>query len=161
MSQVEDDLRPALSVLDRLVDSEPGSSVEARVSGAESLRQLKESVRRDLEWLLNTRRKTFELPDDFEEIRRSVAVFGVHDFSTMSVRNSADQDFICRMLQDAIKVFEPRLRDVTVNVAAGREFEHTLHFHIQAYLEVDPAPEQVNFDTSLQLFTTEFKVRGE
>ncbi len=161
MSQFENDSRTTLSVLDRLVDLEPGNSSEVPVSGAESLRQLKESVRRDLEWLLNTRQRTPEISADFKELRRSLAAFGVRDFSTMSARNTADQDLICRALRDAIRIFEPRLRDVAVTAEKGREFEHTLHFRIQAYLDVDPAPEQVNFDTSLQLFSTEFKVRGE
>ena len=160
MSQLENDSRTTLSILDRLVDGEPGNPTEAPASGTESLRQLKESVRRDLEWLLNTRQRTPDISTDFKELRRSLAAFGVRDFSTMSVRNSADQDFICRALQDAISIFEPRLRDVTVTAEQGREFEHTLRFRIQAFLEVDPAPERVNFDTSLQLFSTEFKVRG-
>ena len=46
-----------LSVLDRLTDNDPKSpTVEAPLSRAESVRALKAGVRRDLEWLLNTRR---------------------------------------------------------------------------------------------------------
>ncbi len=161
MSQLDNDSRTTLSVLDRLLDREPGKAVEEPASGAESLRRLKESVRRDLEWLLNTRQRTPEISADFKELRRSLAAFGIRDLSTMSIRNSADRDLICRALQDAIGIFEPRLRSVTVTAETGREFEHTLHFRIQAYLDIDPAPEQVNFDTSLQLFSSEFKVRGE
>jgi len=161
MSRFENDSRIALSVLDRLIDREPGNLNEAPASRAESLRQLKESVRRDLEWLLNTRRLVHEISADLKETLRSLAAFGVSDFSTMGVRNLADQDRMCRVVQDAIRNFEPRLRDVTVTAELGREFEHMLHFRIQAYLDVEPAPEQVNFDTSLQVFSTEFKVQGE
>ncbi|MBZ5499893.1 MAG: type VI secretion system baseplate subunit TssE [Acidobacteriia bacterium] len=161
MSRFETDSRIALSVLDRLIDCEPGNLNEAPASRAESLRQLKESVRRDLEWLLNTRRPIHEISAELKETLRSLAVYGVSDFSTLSARNLADQERMCRVVQDAIRTFEPRLRDVTVTAEPGREFEHMLHFRIRAYLEVEPAPEQVNFDTSLQIFSTEFKVQGD
>ena len=45
-----------ISVLDRLMDLEPGSGVENPLTRSQSVRLLKASVRRDLEWLLNSRR---------------------------------------------------------------------------------------------------------
>ncbi len=45
-----------LSVLDRLIDHEPDISGEAIPTRTQSVRQLKDGLRRDLEWLLNTRR---------------------------------------------------------------------------------------------------------
>ncbi len=48
-----------LSVIDRLIDQEPERKLEPPLSRAQSVRDLKAAVRRDLEWLLNTR-KTIE-----------------------------------------------------------------------------------------------------
>ena len=44
------------SVLERLIDREPDSPTDPPSTYAQSVRQLKLSLRRDLEWLLNTRR---------------------------------------------------------------------------------------------------------
>ncbi len=45
-----------IPVLDRLIDLEPGNQTENPPSRSQSERLLKRAVRRDLEWLLNTRR---------------------------------------------------------------------------------------------------------
>jgi len=44
------------SLLDRLIDDEPRNRAEAQDRRAHSLKELKDSVRRDLEALLNSRR---------------------------------------------------------------------------------------------------------
>ena len=54
----ERSIRPSL--LDRLIDEEPGNRGEAPDRRAQSLKELKDSVRRDLEWLLNSRRPPVE-----------------------------------------------------------------------------------------------------
>ena len=43
------------SIIERLIDPEPSSGVETPPTRAQSVRQLKAGLRRDLEWLLNTR----------------------------------------------------------------------------------------------------------
>jgi type VI secretion system protein ImpF len=55
MSRYDNEIRVTQSVLDRLIDLEPRLSSEPPKSNATSLADLKQSVRRDLEWLLNTR----------------------------------------------------------------------------------------------------------
>ena len=52
-----------ISVLDRLIDLEPDSRMENPLSRSQSVRLLKSAVRRDLEWLLNSRR-ICEPPDE-------------------------------------------------------------------------------------------------
>ena len=44
------------SVLERLIDRDRESPTDSPVTHAQSVRQMKSSLRRDLEWLLNTRR---------------------------------------------------------------------------------------------------------
>jgi type VI secretion system protein ImpF len=50
-------------ILDRLIDLEPLNRQEAPMTRAESLRQLRAAVKRDLEWLLNTTRMPIEVPE--------------------------------------------------------------------------------------------------
>src|SRR5580704_3209129 len=87
-----------LSVFDRLVDNEPRSpSVEAPLTRAESVRILRSAVRRDLEWLLNSRR----CPDDpgsaMPETENSVFNYGLPDFSTYAIASAKDQVKLVRV----------------------------------------------------------------
>jgi type VI secretion system protein ImpF len=161
MSRSDSEARITLSVLDRLLDSEPGSTVEAPPTRARSLRALKSAVRRDLEWLLNTRRSILPLPPNSESIERSLMMYGLPDFSAASVKSQADQARILRTLREAITLFEPRLRDVSVSLLPGEDNERSMRFRIEAQLQIDPAPEPVTFDTQLQLYTGTYEIKEE
>src|SRR5207302_1846366 len=56
MAQLEVERTVQWSVLDRLIDTDPHSPAEPSFTWAQSVRELKRALRRDLEWLLNTRR---------------------------------------------------------------------------------------------------------
>ena len=79
------DVTVTLAVLDRLIDREPENRVEAPLSRAQSVRLLKSAVRRDLEWLLNTRRIADEPEEGFREVNRSLYLYGLPDFSAYSM----------------------------------------------------------------------------
>ena len=158
MSRFDNEVRITLSVLDRLLDYEPDVSYEPPASRAKSLRLFKQAVRRDLEWLLNTRQLADGVPPGLKEVTSSLAAYGLPDFTTASASSAEDQDFVRRSIEEAIRVFEPRLRDVNVIVDAPRESERALRFRIDALLDVDPAPEPITFDTTLQLVNGEYKV---
>ena len=160
MAKIEGEVRITPSVLDRLIDEEPEVSREAPVSRLKSLRQLRSSVKRDLEWLLNTRRLIDEIPEDLKEVRDSLLMFGLPDFTSANVSSLADQNKVRRLVESAIERFEPLLKDVTVTVERGREFERSLHFRISANLQVDPAPEPVAFDTTLRPWNAEFEIQA-
>jgi type VI secretion system protein ImpF len=160
MAKIEGEVRITPSLLDRLTDEEPEISREAPVSRLKSLRQLRFAVRRDLEWLLNTRRLVDEIPEDLKEVRDSIMMFGLPDFTSTNVGSLTDQTRVRRLVESAIERFEPLLRDVAVVVEPGREFERSLHFRISANLQVDPAPEPVSFDTTLRPWNTEFEIQA-
>jgi len=151
-----------LSVLDRLIDEEPRVSGEAPLSRAQAVRTLKAAVRRDLEWLLNTRRIVEEPADNYKELNRSAYIFGLPDFSSMSIRSASDRDRLLRTVEEAIELFEPRLANVQLIPVEGEEKSiQTLRFRIDALLLMDPAPEQVFFDTVLQLTSQQYKIKGD
>jgi len=160
MPRLDEELRITLSVLDRLVDFEPEASHEALASRSKTLRQLKQAVRRDLEWLLNTR-QCFEVPEDLPALRDSFLSYGLPDFSTLSVKNAEDQSSLVAALENTLRRFEPRLEDVAVSLATVSPLERALRFRIDARLRVDPVPEPITFDTTLQLGSGNFAVKGE
>ena len=62
MARGDADIAVTPALLDRLIDLDPGASSDPPATRNQSVRQLKVSLRRDLEWLLNTRRTPEEAP---------------------------------------------------------------------------------------------------
>jgi type VI secretion system protein ImpF len=152
-----------LSVFDRLVDNEPRSpSVEAPLTRAESVRILRTAVRRDLEWLLNTRRNPEDPGPALPETESSLFNYGLPDFSTYAIASPKDQTRLVRALQSAVKTFEPRLANIRVTpVEINPKGLRTMRIRIEGLLMMDPAPEHISFDTTLQLTTGDFRVKDE
>jgi type VI secretion system protein ImpF len=142
-----------LSVLDRLQD-EPGAG--GMVSWSESVHQLKLSILRDMEWLLNTRRIFEKAPALYAEVQRSVYHYGIPDVSSMSQNPETISVHLVRHLEEAIQLFEPRLMSVRVipTAAEGRAVRYT----VEALLRMDPNPERIVFDTVLEPGRGEFQI---
>ena len=149
------------SLLDKLFDDSPKQPGDQNIFKASSLGQYKETVARDLEGLLNSRMALSEtLFDAFPQCRKSLMVYGLRDFSAMSLVNAYDRALICRSLEDAISRHEPRLHDVTVTLDEGNAPGGGLHFTIHALLDIRPAREPVSFDAMLQPSTLQYSVSG-
>jgi type VI secretion system protein ImpF len=161
MSRIDNEIRVQVSVLDRLVDYEPEINREPIASRSKNLRQLKQTVRRDLEWLLNTRQLAKGLPAELKQANDSVVAFGLPDFSALSIDSADDQKLIKREIEQAIRRFEQRLADVIVSLEPATPTERVLRFRIDARLKIDPAPEPITFDTVLQLGSGEYEVRTD
>jgi type VI secretion system protein ImpF len=150
------------SVLDRLLDFEPETNRESPKSRNQVLRELKQSVRRDLENLLNTRQRCLEWPDGLKELRQSLVNYGIPDFTGANLGAASDHEDFCRTLQAIIRQYEPRFKTVKVSLLTNVEpLDRTLRFRIDALLIADPAPEPVVFDSTLEPVTGNFAVKGE
>lgn len=158
MARKDLEIRVTPSVLDRLIDLEPKVSTEAPKSRSTSLHELKASVRRDLEWLLNTR-----CHGDFEEVenaevRQSVLFYGLPDIMGMSPKSPAEQKRLTKAIESAIRYFEPRFLSPKVTLDPVESVDRHLRFRIEAKLDVEPTPEPIVFDTILQTGSGEFGV---
>src|SRR5688572_10394243 len=161
MNKLDSDTRIIPSVLDRLIDRDPKALHEAPSSRLQSLNELKEAVKRDLEWLLNARQVVGGVPSELKELSRSLAAYGLPDFSSVSVKSPADQLRMQRALETTISAFEPRLENITVSLMQARDLDHKLRFRIDARIKVEPSPEPVTFDTVLQASTNQYVVKAE
>ena len=149
------------SVLDRLLDDEPGISREPARGREQVLRDLKEAVRRDLENLLNTRRRILARPSGLKELNCSLVNYGIPDFTGANLGAAAEREEFCRQVQSVIRQFEPRFKSVTVRPLTNAEpLDRTLRFRIDALLIADPAPEPIVFDSTLKPATGDFEVKG-
>lgn len=117
-------------------------------------RQLKESVARDLEWLLNTRVWPPPEANEFkglDESSRSNLNYGIPDLSIFSWTSASDATVIARAVEKAIRDFEPRLlsRSVKCHVVPNEDPNTTtLRLRIEAILYVEPISERVTFDSA-------------
>ena len=161
MPRTDNEIGVTTSVLDRLIDYEPDVSREAIASRSKNLRQLKEALRRDLEWLLNTRQVAGGLPPDLEELNRSLAAYGIPDFTNLNITNSDDQKRIRTEIEDAVRIFEPRLESVNVSFQPSSSNDGKIHFRIDANLKIEPAPEPITFDTTVQMGSGQYVVKEE
>jgi len=150
-----------VSLLDRLTDLEPKEAGDPPVTRAQSVRNLKASLRRDLEWLFNTRANP-DTPPDMREVVRSVYNYGLPDYTHFTLSNPNDRVRLQKRLETAIAHFEPRLSGVSVRLM-DNAFEpgKALRFHVDGLLKMDPAPELISFDTVLDLPSGEYQVKGE
>lgn len=150
------------SLLERLIDRDPAAGSDAQVPRAQSVRLLKASLRRDLEWLLNTRRNPEPPPEACQELERSLYSYGLPDISSLNYEVAADRMHLARLLERTISLFEPRLERLKVTVLETVPgSSHVLRFQIEGLLTMDPAPEFISFDTILQLASGEYQVKGE
>lgn len=159
MRRSGNEIRVVPSVLDRLLDTEPEVSSEPAASRAKSLGQLKQSVRRDLQSLFNTR-QSHQTSSVGSELQSSLISYGLPDFSSASIVSTLDQNRIRHALKEAVARFEPRLQDVVVTLLPAPETERALHFRIDARLRVEPAPAAVTFDTVLHIHSGEYEIRA-
>lgn len=155
------------SLLDRLLDDEPGVQHEPAWKRAAVEGTIRQSVCRDLQCLLNARRRLSVAVERYPELADSLVNYGLPDLQSYEVRGDRDQAGLCRMIQDTIRRFEPRLQQVRVTLAEqkgkrlGRKTgERAVAFDIEAVLVVDPMQESVVFTSTLDVSRSEFDVEA-
>jgi type VI secretion system protein ImpF len=149
------------SVLDRLIDLEPREGADMEVSRAESEARHRRAVLRDLEWLLNTRRTTLPADRSQTELRSSVHHYGIPDVTSLSADSKDAQGYLLSRVEESIRLFEPRLTDIRVDLAEGDDGEggsRAVRLRVEATLLMDPDPERIVFDTVLETVSGSFQV---
>jgi len=139
------------SILDRLIDMEPGQSNESARYQVISEQQILDSVVRDIENLLNTRCSPVEIPDSFGAARESFLLYGLRDFTVENPESSFVRQKLCREIEKIISIFEPRLKKTIVRVESQAGQKRQLFFRIAGILMVEPLAEPVSFDTVFDL----------
>jgi len=135
------------SMLDRLIDSEPGLSLEPVQQRFIDIRQIKASVIRDLENLLNTRRNILAPGDQYTELGRSLYVYGIRDYTSKNPGDIKVQNQLRSDIEKSIARFEPRLNNVTVHIEHDVNKRSKVRFRISGMLVIEQEAEPVSFDT--------------
>ncbi len=153
--------RAQLPLLDRLIDDAPDQQRDAALSAAEAVAMLRRSVRRDIEALLNARRRWRSWPPGYGELAQSPVGHGIPDFTAGAFNDPAQRDRLRAEIEQTIRRFEPRLAQVRVVLpdGGGDTLDATLRLRIEALLRVEPAPEPIVFDTLIDPATAEVQVK--
>lgn len=148
------------SLLDRLTDDAPDHNAESRERRVLSPSQLRDCVRRDLAWLLNTTNLESTTPlNEVPYVASSVLNFGVVDLAGKPV-SSINAGQLEKMIRDSIWTFEPRLikDSVVVRIDERKTGHNELSFVIEAQLWAQPLPLQLFLRTEIDLESGEVKV---
>ena len=147
------------SLLDRLTDEHPRESADRPTSREHSAKLFRMSVHRDVEALLNTRRSIVPIGPQHSAVRRSVHEFGLRDTTGLPVGTAEGQKMLSDDIADAIRRFEPRLANVRVRLTDSSQVgAPQVRFAIEATLRMDPTPEQIVFDTVLDVASGTYDV---
>ena len=155
MSELTPKERLQPSLLDRLTDDEPTVNVESRDKRILSPSRLRECVRRDLSWLLNTTHlEAVQDLADYPAAAGSVINFGMRDLTGLSI-SSLDVGALERTLALVIARYEPRLlrRSVKVRLIVDQEkmSHNAVVFDIEAELWAQPLPLRLFLRTEIDL----------
>ncbi len=164
-----DRLQPSL--LDRLIDHEPGKRTETLEMRVLTRKQLRAAVLRDLSWLLNATRLQPE-PDspNREEVQRwapyahaarSVVNFGIPAFAGVTLSNMNTRS-IEREVTEAIKAFEPRIDPRTLRVEVNvdhRNHHNVLQLMIRGQMWSQPVPLELLLAADVDVETGATEVR--
>jgi len=140
-----------LPLLDRLFDEAPERLHDPPRGAADTMLQLRQAVRRDLEMLLNARRRWRSPPAALRELACSPLSFGIPDCAAARYADKRERERLRQEIEIILRRFEPRFAQVRVSLVDPADtLDGTLHLHIDALLHADPAPEPVAFDTVVQ-----------
>lgn len=137
------------------------NTAEPRRDRVISGKRLRESVLRDLSWLLNTGNlAAIEELGPYPGVQRSVVNFGIPEL-TGTTASSADVEAVAAAIRRAIEIFEPRLGRVSVTPSSGadRPDGNALGFVIEGELWARPTPEPLFLHTELDLESAHAVVR--
>lgn len=151
----EQPLRP--SVLDLLTGNH---SPDQRRRGTQSEVQLRNSVMRDLENLLNTRYRVSAWPPTLGELEKSIVNYGIPDFTGANMSSRQERQVFRQLVEDALRHHERRFVSVRVEVIEPEDdSDRTLRFRIFADLHAVPDPMPVAFDSQVDQSTNHIDVK--
>lgn len=148
------------SVMERLSLGHRARTADGEIG----LREVQDAVARDLERLLNSR-TWWPVPlDAFDEGAASHLTYGIPDLTNCSWASvKGDSRTVPKLVEEAIKRFEPRLlpRSVKVTQVEQESVEDLrVRLRIEAILQVEPYTERVSFDTDFDVATGSMRLSG-
>jgi type VI secretion system protein ImpF len=149
------------SILDRLIDGNPDQPRDPPTSATEQIRELREGIRRDLEALLNTRRRPTAPPSAYEELGDALVSYGVDGMVSANLVTDEAKLRLARLIERRIALFETRLSDVRVTILKSRgNGERALRLRIEASFRIHEELPPISFESTIDPSTQRFLVEA-
>jgi type VI secretion system protein ImpF len=155
LARTKSEILVTQSLIDRLtVSKEPWP--ETRNA---SISMYRKSLKRDVEWLLNTRQPQIAELDSFPATAASVLNFGLPDIQSFGGSRGKEHNSLLAAIEKSIRVFEPRILQPRVYLERSDLLSRSLRFRIEGRLHYEDMDEDVKFDTVLELISGEYEVK--
>jgi type VI secretion system protein ImpF len=142
------------SLLDRLTDLDQWPETRSA-----SITMYRESLKRDVEWLLNTRQPVIPELEGYPATAASVLNIGLPDIHSFDGSAGKEQNALTVALEKCIRVFEPRISQPHVFLTRTDILSRSLRFHIEGQIIYENMNEEIKFDTTLELISGEYEVK--
>jgi type VI secretion system protein ImpF len=87
-------------------------------------------------------------------------MYGLQDFTMKNPSSTMVRQRLRQVIERTISRFEPRLKNVNVQIEASGQNARDLRFRITAMLILEPISEPVIFDTYFDVSRGEYKIQG-
>ena len=154
MARTKSEILITQSLVDRLTDTEQWPETRAA-----SISMYRESMKRDLEWLLNTRKPVIPELEGYPATAASVLSFGLPDLHSFDGSAGREQNALTVALEKCIRTFEPRINQPRVFLTRTDLLSRSLRFHIEGQIYYENMDEEVKFDTVLEMISGEYEVK--
>ena len=154
MARNKSDVLITQSLLDRLTDMDQWPETRSA-----SISMYRESLKRDVEWLLNTRQPVIPELEGYPATAASVLNFGLPDIHSFDGSKGKEQNALTVALEKCIRIFEPRIDQPRVFLTRTDLLSRSLKFHIEGQIVYENMNEDIKFDTTLELISGEYEVK--
>ena len=142
------------SLLDRLVEA-PGGRGEGP-----TLAHMREGLRRDLENLLNARRRFLSAPPELEELEHSLLAYGLRDFTHETLSSSTFRREFATEVTRLLQRLEPRIQVHDVTLLDNTDpLDRRLRFRITGAVRFGEERHGLSFDSYLDPVECDIVVR--
>ena len=142
------------SLVDRLTQTDLWP--ETRAS---SITMYRDSMKRDLEWLLNTRKPVIPELEGYPATAASVLNYGLPDLLSFDGSHGKEQNALTVALEKCIRTYEPRIHQPRVFLTRTDLLSRSLRFHIEGEIIYENMDEEIKFDTVLEMISGEYEVK--
>jgi len=142
------------SLVDRLTQSDTWPETRAA-----SITMYRESMKRDLEWLLNTRKPVIPALEGYPATAASVLSYGLPDLHSFDGSAGREQNALTSALEKCLRTYEPRISQPRVFLTRTDVLSRSLRFHIEGQITYENMDEEVKFDTVLEMISGEYEVK--
>ena len=153
MARAKSEILVTQSLLDRLTSHE-----EWPTTRNASLRMYREGIKRDVEWLLNSRKPVVAELEGRPMASKSVFNYGLPELTSFSGSHQ-DPGALLIAIRQTLLNFEPRIRGPQVFLVRTDVLARSVRFHVEGKLVFENGEEDISFDTVLEVTNGGYEVK--